>query len=236
MISQMQRSCMDCKGQGHTADTKTDRTIVEVYIEKGMKHNDKITFRGMADEIPGVPKENTGDVNFVIQEKEHPFFKRKGADLLITENISLNQALCGYSIRFNHLDDRDVILKTKPGQIIQSESTDPISGRSMPYMMMVPNEGMPSKGNPFVKGNLYIVFHIEFPQSLNKETVEALRTILPDPNTENDDYDPMEVEEQFLVEANCSDFGTGGDVAMSDAAYDTDDETNGRQNVQCQQS
>merc|ERR1712241_1180807 len=118
---------------------------------------------GMGDEIP---ERETGDVNIIIQEKEHPFFKRKGADLLITQEVSLNQALCGFSLRLEHLDGREIILKTKPGQIIESEITDPISGKSMPYTMMVPNEGMPSKGNPFVKGSLYVAFHINFPKYL----------------------------------------------------------------------
>lgn len=67
-------------------------------MEKGAANNQKITFRGMADEVPG---RETGDVNFIIQEKEHDLFKRKGADLLIMQNISLNQALTGFSVSSN---------------------------------------------------------------------------------------------------------------------------------------
>ena len=96
MITQMQRTCNQCDGQGHTAKSKTERKVLEVHIDKGMKHNQKITFRGMADEIPGV---ETGDVNFIIQEKEHELFKRKGADLLVTKDISVNQALTGFTVR-----------------------------------------------------------------------------------------------------------------------------------------
>ena len=135
-------------------------------------------------------------------------------------------------LRFNHLDGRDVIIKTKPGQVIQSESKDPDTGRSMPYMMMVPNEGMPSRGNPFVKGNLYVAFHIEFPKSLTKDVADTLRGLLPDANTE-DDFDESEVEEHFLVEADLRHFGKGGAVVANE--YDSDDE-DGQQGVQCQQS
>jgi len=95
MITQMQRACPDCNGQGNTAKTKTERKVLEVHIEKGMKHNEKVSFSGMADETPGV---ETGDVNFIIQEKEHSLFKRKGADLLVTKDISLNQALTGFAV------------------------------------------------------------------------------------------------------------------------------------------
>jgi DnaJ family protein A protein 2 len=96
MLTQMQRHCDQCEGQGHIATTKTERKVLEVHVEKGMKHNQKISFRGMADEIP--TNMETGDVNFIIQEKDHALFKRKGADLLVTKDISLNQALCGFSV------------------------------------------------------------------------------------------------------------------------------------------
>jgi len=136
-------------------------------------------------------------------------------------------------LRFNHLDGRDVIIKTKPGEVIQSETKDMESGRSMPYMMMVPNEGMPSKGNPFVKGNLYVAFHLEFPKRLSKDVVDKLRELLPEPNRE-EAFDPDEVEEHFMVEADLRNFGKGG-AAANVSEYDSDDE-GGQQNVQCQQS
>lgn len=136
-------------------------------------------------------------------------------------------------LRFNHLDGRDVIVKTRPGEVIQSETKDPDTGRSMPYMMMVPNEGMPSRGNPFVKGNLYIAFHIEFPKFFSKSVADKLKELLPDANTE-EAYGAEEVEEHFLIEADLRNFGRGGAQA-SGGEYDSDDE-DGRQGVQCQQS
>jgi DnaJ family protein A protein 2 len=264
MITQMQRPCSACGGQGHTAQTKNERKVVEVHIEKGAHNNQKITFKGMADETPG---RETGDVNFVIQEKAHTLFKRKGADLLIMQDISLNQALTGFSVRFTnqkfifgneilnvdalpfqivshslifscfvqlrfkHLDGRDMIMKTKPGEVIQSETKDPDTGRSMPYMMMVPKEGMPSKGNPFVKGNLYVAFHIDFPKKISADVVDKLRELLPDANME-EEYDTNDVEECFLEEADLRHFGKGGAEVTDD--YDSDDE--GAGGVQCQQS
>ena len=96
MVTQMQRQCPACGGQGRSAPQKSERKVLEVHIEKGMQHNEKVVFREMADEMPGM---ETGDVNFIIQEKDHPLFKRKGADLLVTKEVSLNQALCGWSVR-----------------------------------------------------------------------------------------------------------------------------------------
>ena len=96
MITQMQRSCPECGGRGNNATTKNERKVLEVHIEKGMSNNSKVTFPGAADEVPGM--DEPGDINFIIQEKEHDLFKRKGADLLLTRDISLNQALTGFSV------------------------------------------------------------------------------------------------------------------------------------------
>jgi DnaJ family protein A protein 2 len=106
MITQMQRTCDRCEGQGKIAQTKTERKVLEVHIEKGMSNGERVVFRNHADEVPGM---EAGDVNFVIQEKPHDFFKRKGADLLATQTVTLNQALCGYSVRRRLVLSRDVI-------------------------------------------------------------------------------------------------------------------------------
>lgn len=95
MITQVQRACEDCGGQGNTAEMKQERKVLEVHIDKGSKHNQRITFRGMADEMPNM---ETGDINFIVQEKDHELFKRKGADLLVTKDLTLKQALCGFTV------------------------------------------------------------------------------------------------------------------------------------------
>jgi DnaJ family protein A protein 2 len=232
MITQMQRACNDCEGQGQQAKSKNERKVLEVHIDKGMKHNQKITFRNMGDEVPGM---EAGDVNFIVQEKEHDVFKRKAADLLATREISLNQALCGFTWRLKHLDGREIAIKTRPGQIIQCETTDEASGRTLPFITMVKAEGMPSLGNPFVRGNLYIAFHVQFPDSLSNEAIEALRKLLPGAQMEEDNnYDVEQVEEHFMEEADLRHFGKGG-AATAGSEYDSDEE-GGQQGVQCQQS
>jgi len=230
MITQVQRACSKCGGQGTSADTKNERKVIEVHIDKGMKHNEKITFRGMADEVPN---RETGDVHFIVQEKDHDLFKRKGADLLLVKDISVNQALTGLTWKIKHLDDRDIVIKTRPGEVIEAETQDEDTGRTMPYMMMIPNEGMPSRGNPFIKGNLYIAFHVKFPKKIDPAIAKQIRDLLPDADIE-EDYDPEQVEEFFMESADLRHFGKGG-ASQSASEYDSDDE-GGPQGVQCQQS
>ena len=150
MVQQIQRHCGTCDGEGYICKKKSDRKILEVLVEKGMKHNQKIVFKNMADEKPNM---EAGHVNFIIQEKPHAVFKRKGADLLVTKTLSLKEALCGFSWKIKHLDGRQIVIQSRPGEVIKAEAD---GGR--PFVKRVPNEGMPSHGNPFVKGNLYVFY------------------------------------------------------------------------------
>merc|ERR1719326_2199655 len=50
MVQQMQRRCQDCDGEGYRVQKKREREVLEVLVEKGMKHNQKIVFRNKADE------------------------------------------------------------------------------------------------------------------------------------------------------------------------------------------
>ena len=127
-----------------------------------------------------------------------------------------------------------MVIKTKPGQVIQCETQDPETGKTMPYMTSVANEGMPSLGNPFVKGNLYIAWHVKFPETLDVALCEQLKKLLPDPGMD-EDYDPEEVEEHFMETADLRHFGKGGAATSGAGDYDSDDEA-GPGQVQCQQS
>eukprot|EP00956_Cyclotella_meneghiniana_P028790 scaffold68055_cov60-Cyclotella_meneghiniana.AAC.2 len=228
MVQQLQRRCTECGGQGYVADKRKERKILDVLVEKGMKHNQKIVFRGLADEKPN---QEAGDVNFIIQEKEHEVFKRKGADLLITKTLSLNEALCGFEWIVKHLDGREVLIKSKPGEVIKPEASS-----QHPFVKIVPNEGMPSHGNPFVKGNLYVLFRVEFPSDneLSEKAVKELKKVLPRPAMEVA-YDEDDVEVVHLDHADVKNFGKGG-AASHDNNYDSDEEGEGPGQVQCQQS
>eukprot|EP00536_Pseudo-nitzschia_multiseries_P005043 jgi/Psemu1/318547/estExt_fgenesh1_pm.C_910003 len=233
MVQQVQRRCATCGGEGFIYKKKREREILEVLVEKGMKHQQKIVFRGKADERPNM---EAGNINFIVQEKEHPVFKRKGADLLVTKSLSLNEALCGFEWKIEHLDGRDLIVRSKPGEVIHPETAD-----RKPFVKIIPNEGMPSHGNPFVKGNLYVLFTVEFPSDgdLSEEVVEALKKILPKPSSKSDtadvDMDAETTEVVHLEAADVRHFGKGG-AASQASAYDSDEEGAGPQPVQCQQS
>ena len=229
MVQQVQRRCAECGGTGYNCSHKKERKILEVLVEKGMSNNSKITFRGMADEKPNM---EPGDINFIIQEKEHDVFKRKGADLLITKTLSLNEALCGFEWLVKHLDGRELAIKSKPGEVIKPEAS-----ASHPYVKIVPNEGMPSQGNPFIKGNLYVLFRVDFPSDgeMTPKQIKELRKILPRKAMEVT-YDEDMVEVVHLEQADVKNFGKGGAANRENEHDSDDDEEGGPGQVQCQQS
>ena len=98
MIQQMTAPCGACRGAGRTIPeglkctacggkkTTKEKKLLEVHIEPGMKHGQKIRFPGEAGSSPGV---EAGDVIFVLQAKDHPVFKRDGHDLFATKDLPL---------------------------------------------------------------------------------------------------------------------------------------------------
>jgi DnaJ family protein A protein 2 len=181
MVQQMQTVCNECRGSGQVISEKDkcgqchgqkvvqEKKVLEVHIEKGMVNNQKITFQGEADEAPGtVP----GDIIFVVQEKEHATFKRKGPDLFLEKSISLAEALCGFQMTVTHLDKRPLVISTNEGDIIKPNS-----------FKAVYDEGMPTYQSPFQKGKLFVHFNVKFPApgDLSDEDLAALANVLGKP-------------------------------------------------------
>jgi DnaJ family protein A protein 2 len=169
MIQQSQSACQKCNGEGKRFKIKKEREILEVFIEKGAHHGQKITFANKADEAPNM---EPGDVVFVVQEEPHPVFTRKGEDLFIKKSITLLEALTGFQMVVTHLDGRKLIIKNRPGEIIKPV----VEGRGL---KAVKGEGMPTYKNPFVKGNLFILIDIIFPETLEDATAPELKKLLP---------------------------------------------------------
>jgi len=126
MIQQMQSQCSACGGQGKSFKTKSEKEILEVHIQKGSPDGHKIPFREMADENPDA---DTGDVIFIVKQTEHAEFKRRGANLFLEREISLSEALCGFELEVTHLDQRKLIIKSSPGEIVRpmAQGFDPMA-------------------------------------------------------------------------------------------------------------
>jgi len=226
----MQTVCTDCGGKGEIIKEEDkcknckgkkvlkDKKVLEVQIDKGMKHGQKIVFSGEADETPGM---EAGDIIFVLIEKKHELFKRNGNDLYLEYTLPLTEALCGFGFTIKHLDDREILIKSDKGDVIRPSD-----------VRVIPGEGMPTHKRPFEKGNLYIQFNIEFPKGpFSVDNVKQLEKVLgarrPIPNK------TPEMEETLLKKPDFE--GRGGKKGRRGEEEEEEEEGQGGQRVQCAQ-
>uniref|UniRef100_A0A673XGT2 DnaJ homolog subfamily A member 2 n=1 Tax=Salmo trutta TaxID=8032 RepID=A0A673XGT2_SALTR len=231
MVQQMQSVCTDCNGEGEVISEKDrckkcegrkvnkETKLLEVHVDKGMRHGQKISFTGEADQAPGT---EPGDILLVLQEKEHEEFRRDGHDLHMTQRIGLVEALCGFQLAVTHLDGRQLAVKYPPGKVI-----DPGCIR------VVKGEGMPQYRNPFEKGDLFIKFDVQFPDNnwISPEKLTELEDLLP----ARADGPVISSEAEEVDLQDCEVRGQGSAGARREAYNDSSDEEGGPHGpgVQC---
>ncbi|KAJ6690883.1 DNAJ-like protein SUBFAMILY B MEMBER 13-LIKE [Salix koriyanagi] len=136
--------------------------ILTIDIKPGWKKGTKITFPEKGNEQPNIVP---ADLVFIIDEKPHPLFTRDGTDLVVTQKISLAEALTGYTVHLTTLDGRNL--------------TIPVNTVIHPnYEEVVPREGMPIQKDPTKRGNLRIKFSIKFPTRLTAEQKAGIKRLL----------------------------------------------------------
>jgi len=158
--------CKKCKGKRTTSEKK----VLEIYIPRGAREGERIVLEGEADQVPD---QTPGDIVFTLVEEDHEIFQRAGDDLSAELNITLSEALTGFSrVVLKHLDGRGLHLNHPQGKVLKPGQ-----------ILKIVGEGMPLKKTD-LKGDLYLVVKIEFPENgwLEDPAVFGeLQKILPGP-------------------------------------------------------
>lgn len=102
-------------------------------------------------------------MQFVVQQKEHPRFKRKGADLVCAQEITLLEALAGGTFTFEHLCGKKSNIALKKGKIVKPGD-----------VLVIENLGMPVFHSPGHFGKLYLVISVKFPKTIDEEKIANL--------------------------------------------------------------
>ncbi|KAI7849222.1 hypothetical protein BDC45DRAFT_540265 [Circinella umbellata] len=231
MVQQIQQPCTDCRGEGEVISDKdrckqcmgkkivSERKILEVFIDKGMRDGQRITFSGEGDQAPGIIP---GDIIIAIDEKPHPRFQRKGDDLVYEAKIDLLTALAGGQFAIPHLDERVLLVSVLPGEAIKPDC-----------IKVIPNEGMPAYRH-HNHGHMFVKFSVEFPDPnwTDADTIAKLDGILP-ARAQLPSFGDKQVDEVVMADAD----GYQTQRAAGNNAYDDDEEDDGRggAGVQCAQ-
>ncbi|RSH93931.1 Type I HSP40 co-chaperone [Saitozyma podzolica] len=121
MMQQIQQPCNECEGTGEMMNPKdrcktcngkktiSEKKVLEVHIDKGMRSGQQIKFAGRATRR-----------------------QRKGDDLYCEADIDLLTALGGGEFAIEHLDERALHVTIVPGEVIKPGSLKVISGQGMP--------------------------------------------------------------------------------------------------------
>ncbi|KAM7490705.1 hypothetical protein LguiA_033626 [Lonicera macranthoides] len=157
-----------------------------------------------------------------------PQVQEEGDDLFLEHTLTLTEALCGFKFILTHLDNRQLLIKSEPGEVIKP---DQFKGKN--------NDGMPIYQRPFMRGKLYIHFTVDFPDSLSSEQCKGLVSLLPPrPSQAITDMELDECEETTLHNVNIEEEMRRKQHQQAQEAYDEDDDDYDNCNlrrVQCPQ-
>ncbi|KAG0211775.1 hypothetical protein BGX33_004090 [Mortierella sp. NVP41] len=146
-------------GSGRTADK-----ILTVDVKPGWKAGTKIRFPNEGDELPNGA---TQDIEFIIEEKPHDTFTRRGDDLIVDLELTLLEALTGFTKSVKTLEGRTLPVSASGSRVIQPGQEE-----------RFPGEGMPISKKPGEKGDLIVKFVVKFPTQLTPAQKEGLKKIL----------------------------------------------------------
>ena len=179
MIQQIVQPCNACTGVGKMIKPGNEcskcsgkkgtgiKRHLDCYVRPGSAPGTHITFKNESDWVPEYG--DIGDLIVFINVKNEEFgYRREGDNLIMKRSISLLEALTNTTFFFKHLDGR--VIKVTDEDIIHP-------GKKM----VIPKEGMPNLQDNLVKGDLIIIFDVQFPSHLDKERSKYLIKILPPP-------------------------------------------------------
>ena len=165
--------CHTCNGTGLVRQRETIKVKIPAGVEAGMQMT--VQGEGHAAKNNGI----NGDLLVVIEEQEHPDFRREGSNLLYTKVISVVDAMLGCEVEIPCLDGKQKI-KVEPGT--QSGTVTRLRGKGLPSV------------NSYGTGDLYVKIAVWIPKKLTKEEkalFESMRhneSFKPNPTKEDKSF------------------------------------------------
>lgn len=136
---------------------------MDITIPEGVEDGEIMMIPDVGNQIGA----SVGDVRVVIQLVPHPVFQREGLNLVFNKQLTLKEALCGFSFVLTLLSGRTLTIKNM----------------STPIRVIFPGMEQVCAGYGIKKGGqtgaLIIRFQVVFPGSLEEEVRKQLMDLLP---------------------------------------------------------
>jgi DnaJ-class molecular chaperone len=199
----MERTVLVAPPEGGSSTNASKR--VHVNVPRGAVSGQSIVLSG---EMDFDEDDTPGDLVFWLKERSHATFTRKGHDLAVAFQITLQEAICGVKRSIRHLDGTELNIgsarhATSGPILIQTGDVQVLKGK-----------GMPKDGQGVEFGDLYVQYQVEMPtgkaheNTLTSEEREELGRLLDKlqgrkhtPSTD------QQSDVQFLQKASLRDFG-----------------------------
>ena len=140
-----------------------EKDHVNIPIPRGIDTGEVMVLKDMGHVIQDKIK---GDLHLIIRIKNNSNFERNGMDLNYKKELTLKEALCGFSLEIPHLNGKILrISHSATTHVIKPNDKRPI-----------PEYGMIKDGHK--NGNLIIHFEIVFPEKLLENQIQILNDIL----------------------------------------------------------
>jgi DnaJ-class molecular chaperone len=133
---------------------------IEISILKGSYDGQEILFKNKGHKF----KSTRGDLMIQIKETPHKDFSRVSgsvSDLIYILKINLVQSICGFEMVIKNIDNSKLIIKNFDSIIKNGDKR------------VIKEQGMPIFGQT-TRGNLVIVFDVEYPDNLSMEIKDKL--------------------------------------------------------------
>ena len=141
---------------------------VTIYLDipQGVDNDEIVTCEGLGHVVRTSDRANEtiGDVKIRIHLHNDTIFSRKGLDLIYRRNITLYEALNGVDMVIQHLDGRDLRIKSKENIMIKSDMSQRIKQYGMKRGYHV--------------GDIVIQFVIVFPDKIQDDALQELSQVL----------------------------------------------------------
>ena len=164
-LEQCYNGCVVELNVSRTVEKNNETTIEEeslyINVPKGINNKEIMTLHEKGNIIDS----QLGDIKItVIVENKTPYISQ-GLDVILKENLTLKDALCGFSLEFTYLNGKKFALN----------NTDNYTLIKPGYKKVIPNMGITRDGKT---GSFIVHFEVEFPNTLDKTIREKLAEIL----------------------------------------------------------